>query len=87
MTIVITVLFAMFFVWFITTFQRFSGTVLAGAVGYFCFKWGLNFVSSENFVTVQIYGWIFMALAGWMAIIVLSVIYEIVDNIHLALTP
>jgi hypothetical protein len=84
MVIILAILFIWFGIWFTETFSKFCGTVLAAPVGYFCFMWGLNFIGSENFTNVQIYGWMFMTLAAWMALTVISTIYEIIEDIRYA---
>ena len=84
MGIIFAILFIWFAIWFTEKFSRFCGTILTGATGYACIWWGLNFIGSEN-LSVQLYGWFFMALTGWMVLIVISTIIEIIEDIQIDL--
>ena len=86
MTILFAIAFISFWVWFPSTFSKFAGVVIAPAIGYWCFNWGLNFTGSE-FTHVTGYGWFFIGLGVWMVLVVLATIYEIVEDIRLHFTP
>lgn len=89
MTYLFIVAFIFVWVWvgLELTFKNFLGIVGAGAIGFACFAWGLNFVGGENFPMVKVYGWFFIGLGGLMALIVIGTIMEIVEDIKLLFTP
>jgi len=87
MGIIFVIAFVFVLTWFFLSFRKIVGIFVCGPMAYATFMWGKNFIGGENFPVVQVYGWVFMALAAWCALTVIATIAEVIDDIITELKP
>ena len=86
MSIVLAIIVIYLIAWFCVSFRTFVTLFVTPWICYACIAWGSNFIDVE-LLSARIYGWLMIGAGAFVALGVLKVLCEVIDDVWYTLFP